>query len=275
MTLKKNNPNDITHLRLSIQVSLSGLSFCILNQDSNTIELLRNFEYNKKLNPVDVVDKLQHHFNTLSDLNQPFQEVLVIHENELATIVPKALFNEDNSADYLKFNNKILSTDFIAHDAIDSHDSVNVYVPYVNINNFLYDKFGAFTYKHSASILIDKILNIEKHTETPKMYVNVALNHFEVVVVNGGQLLLYNSFEYQTKEDFIYYILFVVEQMNLNPEALELILLGAISLEDSLYNIAYKYIRYVSFGKRMDNFKFAEAEQSVSNHDNFVILNSF
>ena len=196
MTLKKNNPNDITHLRLSIQVSLSGLSFCILNQDSNTIELLRNFEYNKKLNPVDVVDKLQHHFNTLSDLNQPFQEVLVIHENELATIVPKALFNEDNSADYLKFNNKILSTDFIAHDAIDSHDSVNVYVPYVNINNFLYDKFGAFTYKHSASILIDKILNIEKHTETPKMYVNVSLNHFEVVVVNGGQLLLYNSFVY-------------------------------------------------------------------------------
>jgi hypothetical protein len=58
---------------------------------------------------------------------------------------------------------------------------------------------------------------------------------------------LFNSFEYQTPEDFIYYLLFTAEQLSLNPEIFQLELLGTITRNDPYYAMAYKYIRNVSF----------------------------
>lgn len=275
MMQEKNKTSTISNLRLSIQVSLSGLSFCILNSQNNLIEYLHSINFKKKLNPNDVLDKLSHVFNTEQALKQSFHDVIVIHKNELSTIVPHALFNDENLADYLKFNNKILSTDYIAHDTIEITDSINVYVPYVNINNFLYERFGEFTYKHFSSILIEQIVKAEKHAEKPKMYVNVFNNSFDIIVVRSGKLILINTFEYQTKEDFIYYILFTAEQLNLNPENFELIFLGNIDSKDELYIITYKYIRFVFLGKRLDNFKFSETAQPTNDHSEMVILNSF
>lgn len=270
-----NNIKKTSNLKLSIQASLSGLSFCVLNNETNTIDYLKIFNFDRKLNPNEILLKLEQSFEDEDELKQAFSNILVIHKNELSTIVPSALFNEDNLADYLKFNNKILSTDYVAFDQIDLNDSVNVYIPFMNINNYLYERFGEFTYKHFSTVLIEQVLNAEKNAEKPKMYVNVSNENFEIVIVANGKLQFYNSFEYTTKEDFIYYILFTAEQLKLNPESFELIFTGNIDSKDDLYNITYKYVRFVFFSKRLDNFKFSQQAQPTNNHSQFVILNSF
>jgi hypothetical protein len=263
----------LTNLELSIQISLNGLSFCILNRETNTITYLKHFNKDKKLSPFEALDFLKHLFNSELELQKFFNNVHVIYVNELATLVPKPLFNEDFLADYLKFNSKILKSDFIAYDTIDINDSVNVYVPYVNINNFIYDTFGAFTYSHFSSILIDKILQLEKHADNEKLYVNVNKDHFEIIVTNKGKLILYNTFDYSTSEDFIYYTLFTIEQLKLNPEKIELILLGNIEKDSSLFKIIYKYIRHVHFGKRQDSYNYTNNPKS--NYSDFVLIQSF
>jgi len=274
MAQTNKNYNKLTNLELSIQISLSGLSFCILQRDSKTITALKHVDFEKKLNPFEVLDKLIHLFNTEPDLQVSFNKVNVIHVNELSTLVPKPLFKEDSLADYLKFNSKILKSDFIAFDVIQTNDSVNVYVPYVNINNFIYEKSGSFTYKHFSTILIEHLLLIEKDSNIPKVYVNVSNNHFEMIVINKTKLLLYNTFDYSTKEDFIYYILFTAEQLELDPETLSLVFIGDIDSKDELYIIAYKYIRFVFLGNREDNYKYNSNAQPQSNHSNFALIKS-
>ena len=275
MVITSNTYNIPTKQELSIQISLSGLSFCILHRDTKTITFLKDFNFDKKLNHHEVLDKLKHLFNTESFLKSTFDDVNIIHVNELSTLVPKPLFDENSLADYLKFNSKILKTDFIAYDTIEINDTINVYVPYININNYIYDLFGAFTYKHASTILIEQILAIEKNANNPKVYVNVSKNHFEMVVINKSKLLLYNTFEYTTKEDFIYYILFTAEQLQLNPELFELIFIGDIDSKDELYIMAYKYVQFVFFGKRLDNYKYNVSAQPKSNYSDFTILKSF
>ena len=273
MVKTNKNLNILSLQELSIQISLSGLSFCVLHRESNTITYLKYFSTKKKQNPFEALDLLKHAFNTEKELQNTFNLVTVIHENELSTLVPKPLFNEDNLADYLKFNAKILKSDLIAYDDLLINDTVNVYVPYVNINNFIYDTFGAFSFKHFSTILIDKILSIEKNAEDSKMYVNVSNSHFEIIVTNKSNLILYNTFEYTTKEDFIYYILFSAEQLELNPETINLILVGDIDKKDELYTITYKYIRNVSFGNRLDTYLYLNSPKS--NYSDFTLLNSF
>ena len=273
MVLQNKNHNKLTNLELSIQISLSGLSFCILNRDSNTITFLKEIHFDKKVNPLELLDVLKEQFIAENVLGNTFSKTCVIHDNDISSLVPRPLFNEDYLADYLKFNSKILKSDFITFDELLINDSVNVFVPYININNFIYDKFGTFTYKHISTILINNILLTEKNTKTTKVYVNVSNNHFEIIIVSQGKLLLYNTFKYNTKEDFIYFILFTAEQLKLNPETLDLVLIGNIKKDDDLYNIAYKYIRNISFGNREDSYKY-DIEPKTE-YSNFTLIKSF
>ncbi|WP_397362629.1 DUF3822 family protein [Olleya sp. R77988] len=273
MALTNKEYNHLTNLELSIQISLSGLSFCVLNNDNNTILELKSFPFNSKKTPTNLLDAVQHLFNTEALLKQSFVKINIIHVNDWSTLVPKPLFKEDALADYLKFNTKILKTDFITFDDISQNDSVNVYVPFTNVNNFIFDQFGSFTYKHFSTILIEQLLTFEKHTNTQKVYVNISKFNFELIILNKGELQLYNTFEYNTKEDFIYYLLFTLEQLQLNPETVETVFLGDINEDDDLYQIAYKYIRNVALGNRMDTFAFTE--KPATNHSNFTLLKSF
>ncbi len=273
MAITSNISNNILNQDLSIQVSLSGLSFCILQKDTNTISFLKHVPFEKKQNPFEVLDTLKHIFNTEEVLKSGFNSVYVTHVNELSTLVPKPFFNEDNLADYLKFNSKILKADFITFDDITINDTVNIYVPYVNVNNFIYDMFGSFTFKHFSTVLIENILLFEKNSEEPKVYANIDSDHFEIIIIKKGKLLIYNTFEYSTKEDFIYYLLFTTEQLQLNPETLHLVLLGDIDKNSELYKIAYEYIRHVNFGSRHDSYKYLDKPKT--NYSDFTLIKSF
>lgn len=267
--ITKNNSNK----SLSIQISLNGLSFCILDTESNTITNLNTINFDKHVTPFKLLDILKDQFLVEPSLDQNFKSVQLIHVNELATIVPKDLFNENKTADYLKFNSKILKSDFIAHDVIETNNAVCVYVPYVNINNFIYDKFGSFTYKHESTILINQILDCESNNKHIAVYLNIHDSFFQVVIINTGELILYNSFEFQTKEDFIYYVLFTFEQLELNPEEVSITLLGNISENDGLYSILYKYVRHVEFGKRFDSYNYNTKPNS--SYSDFSLIHSF
>jgi hypothetical protein len=89
------------------------------------------------------------------------------------------------------------------------------------------------------------------------------------VVVENNLLKFYNRFEYLTKEDFIYYLLFTAEQLQLNPEEFPLVLMGAITEADELYQIAYKYIRDVSL---LHSNSMLHSKDSSSKY--FTLLNS-
>ena len=260
---------------LSIQISLSGFSFCILNRSNSEVEYLKYINFNNKLVPETVLEELQVFIIKEPLLAQPFDSVLVLFQNELSNFVPEEFFNENNAADYLKFSSKIIKTDFISYDRLKENNSVNVFVPYININNYLFEVYGEFEYKHASTIFLEHILKMEVSSTDDKMYLNVEPFHFEMVVIKKGQFQLYNTFEYYTKEDFIYFILFNVEQLKLDPESVIVKLTGSITKDDDLYQLLYKYIRYLEFDQPSKTYAYNEALDISSKHKYSLILNSF
>ena len=268
--IQKNNNKLEKGKALSIQVSLSGLSFLVLDSDNDVVIDLINIPFEKKCAPQEVLDQLVHSFNTNEVLQHSFSKITVIHDNEMMTLVPSAVFEEEHLSDYLKYNTKIFKTDFITYDVIKNDDVMVVYVPFVNINNYIFERFGSFEYKHSTTVALDRILQIQKNSSDQSMFINVNATYFDLVVTQQKELLLYNRFEYQTKEDFIYYILFTAEQLGLNPEHFECTLMGSIREDDSLYVMAYKYIRNVSL---LSSEKMRYSQDNSTK--NFTLLNSF
>lgn len=259
--------------KLSIQVSLTGLSFCCFDTLNHTITSFNEVQFDSFDKGIKIEDLFADAFRNHPELNETYDEVLVIHNNNLSTFVPTPLFDENYLGSYLQYDTKVFETDFFAFDEISNYQINAVYIPYVNMNNFFIDQFGTFDYKHANSILVTKLLDASKNKDDKKMMVHFSQGHFEIIVIQNQKLLFFNSFEYQTPEDFIYYILFTAEQLKLNPENFLLELIGNITPESDFYTIAYKYIRNVSLidveDLRWNNY-FSEAE----NRNHFILFNS-
>ncbi|MDN3493683.1 DUF3822 family protein [Winogradskyella bathintestinalis] len=260
---------------LSIQINLNGLYFCILNKTSNTVEFLKTVEFEHKLNPIDTLNRLKMELSSDTIFSEDFDAVLVIHQNELATLIPEELYNPEHKVDYLKFNSKILGNDFITEDKISVNKSINVYVPYVNINNYIFETFGEFIYKHSSSILIESVLQNFETSDEIKFCINVNKNTIEILVLEDNKLQLFNVFEYYSKEDFIYYVLFVFEQLKLDVETTLVELCGNIVIGDEIFSTLYTYIRHVNFIEKEYNFEITSDIDRRYLHQHYLILNSF
>lgn len=258
--------------KLSIQVNLNGLSFCILDTHQNTITHYLQIPFETKATPTSLLDKLSNAFNSNEMLQDNFEAVNIIHDNELATLVPDSLFSEEHLADYLKFNSGILQTDYITHDSIDELNVKNVYIPFININNFIFEQFGAFEYHHANTILLKRLLPTMMRSDE-LLVVYVSKHHFEILSFKNKKLQLINRFEHHSKEDFIYYLLFTMEQLQLDPEAAEIVLLGIDSEEHPLFKIAYTYIRNVSLME--PNLRYKLGDEVSKKNPEYTLVNSF
>lgn len=250
MTLSKtNNVNTNQANRLSVQVSLTGLSFLTASEDDSQI-VLKEVLFDTTRSPEELTLEMERVFIEQNWIADQFTEVKLVHSSHLYTVVPTALFDENKASEYLKFNTKILSTDFVSYDEIENQDLVVVYLPFVNANNFIFEKFGSFSYFHGTTLLLTHFLKLEKYALQHKVYIHVQKDFFDCFVLKGNRLLLCNSYSYKTPEDFIYFILFCFEQLKLNPNEVLVEVCGAISRSSDLFEILYTYIRNVSFYER-------------------------
>lgn len=247
---ESNNTIDFnSNYRLSVQVSLNGLSFYIWDEDASAIHFKKEIDFSETLNPDEVLNEIEKAYNQFEELQIPLKDVQVIHQNNLFSLVPKAIFQEEHLKHYLKFNTRLFPTDFVAFDSPDSYDFVVVYVPLTNVNNHFFDRYGSFTFLHSSTVFIEKTLLKERNDHNLKLNVHLYKEQMDVLVTAGKNIQLFNSFQYSTPEDFIYYILFIAEQLQLNPEIVPLQLSGKISKKDAYFDIAYTYIRNITIEK--------------------------
>jgi len=264
-----NNNIEVTSKRkLSIQFSLDGFSFCTTNTHNEVIEF-SSYTFSKTKNsPELVLEKLQDIFKKEKSLQYDFETVTVIHQNNLNTLVPNEYFKEDALKSYLKYSIKTIATDLITFDELDFMNSKNVYIPYVNINNFLFQNFGEFEYKHYSSVLLEKLFSIASNDIC--CYIHVSKSTFDIVIIKNSNLQFFNIFEYKTKEDFMYYVLFTLEQLELSTEETLVTVLGDIEEDSDLFRLMYTYIRNIDF-LSSKNAVFNN-QKEISKHSNFILL---
>lgn len=260
-----------SYKKLALLVSLNGFSFACFNTISDTVTKLKSFHFNDFKSSTSIEELFTDVFNNNAELAEKYDEIHILHSNNLNTFVPVALFDEEFMGSYLQYNNKVFETDFFTFDILEKFEMNNVYIPYMNMNNFFIDKFGTFEYKHAATILVTKLLEYSKNIDERKMYVHCSEKHFEIIVVQNQKLLFFNSFEYNTKEDFLYYILFTAEQLQLNPEQFQLEFLGTISQDSELFEIAYKYIRNVAL---MQPKSASPTLTATEQREHFILIHS-
>ena len=106
----------------------------------------------------------------------------------------------------------------------------------------------------------------------PICYVHVSKQQLDITIISHKRLQFYNCFQFHSKEDFIYHLLFTLEQLKLDTETIKLRLFGTIEEDDELYAIAYKYIQNVAiFIPANPSYHFGDLEKETID---FTVINA-
>jgi hypothetical protein len=95
----------------------------------------------------------------------------------------------------------------------------------------------------------------------------------DILAINDRKLQLLNSYTCKTDEDVLYFLVFAIEQIGLNPETVDLYLSGIIEQDSNLHFLIKKYVRNVRFMNRNDDFRYCYAFERVENHQFYNLLN--
>lgn len=278
----ENNLIDYSNLsksHLSIQISLDGFVYCIFDKDLVDVVLLKDFSFGERPKTSEqLLQNIKEVFETEEVLKEDFDSINVTYKNNLSTLVPEEFFEEKHLVSYLKYGNKVLETDIVSVDNLDILKIKNVFIPFSKVNDFFNETFDKFDFFHSSTILLNSLYKYYKTSVQKHFFVNVSGHNLELIYFLNGKIHFYNSFSFHSKEDFIYYILFSMEQLDIDPEEQILTLLGEIDYDSPLYIIAYKYIRYINF-LNINNFSLSEEfyinNAHIPKHYYFELLNQF
>ncbi|MEP2935675.1 MAG: DUF3822 family protein [Gilvibacter sp.] len=254
MTLSRtiNSSKDVnSNKRLSVQVSLTGLSFLL--ETSQEPSIYKAVSFDSQLNPAQVLQEILSYFKNESFLQTAVKDVRIVYHNKEFALVPNKVFDANNLAEYLKYNARLLANDFLDYDQIDSFGITNVYVPYTNVNNFFFDTYGDFIFEHSISVYLKATQQIIDQTAQAQVFLEKQEDDFILAAYSKGQLQLANVFPHSCKEDLLYYLLFSLEQLAFDPDSLLLHITGGIQPNDAYYDLIYTYIRYVNFTQEQED----------------------
>jgi hypothetical protein len=266
------SPENSKDYLLFIQLGQDAISFLVLDSVRNKFILLKVFPLARAYAELQFNEQINEVFQQNEWLDKSFKAVHISFVNAKYTLIPAALYQKEKEHNYLEFNQTLEPTDTISSDFIKNGDAYAVFGMPKALFELLNNKFPLFKLHHFVSSLIDLVLSQYKNQNKRKVVVHVQASHFDVLVTEGRKLLFFNTFQHQTSEDFIYYLLFVCEQLEMNPEELDLVLLGEIEKNSALYQILYKYIRNIAFGSRNENHLYCNKLDTLPAHFYYSIF---
>ena len=241
--------SDINNSSLVIHVNESWVIFCLFNnQKLSSLNKVR-FLHNKKSNFI--LKTIKKYIKSFSKENIP-SEVKLIYYNRTSTLVPSDLFDPKNSLNYMKYNTSIRIDDIAANDHVLNNEINNVYIPNIDINNFIFEKFKTFDFYHYSSLIIEKISNDFTEKFGKRVFVNVNDGFIDILYFKDKKLEFYNSYDYNSIEDVLFYLLFSLSELKLNPDEIHTVLSGSIDLDSNLYELIYTYVRNVELIEPID-----------------------
>jgi hypothetical protein len=261
--------------KLYIEVSNDGYKHTILDTETNTFIGFEAYRFTAIYNDYSLVNPLKEIITTNPLYKKVFKNVQVAFVNNRSTLMPNAIFKADKLKSFHQFNFSIQEEDLFFSDQLINLSAHNIYsIPdYVAT---IFKEIKNVQYKHFSSSLIEAaIVNAKSNKALSAINVHILPSSFQVTVIKNQKLELYNSFIYQSSEDFIYYLLFVLDQLNINNEEATLTLTGEVEKNSVIYTMLYKYIKTLTFGSRTENLKFSYIFEEIPNHFHHSLFTQF
>ena len=263
------------HCKLRLQISEYELSIAIYDTLSDSFPIIERYPIRKGYAQVKPHETIARILQTHALTRLSFASVEVIVVTNTYTLVPEALFDAEHAASLHALNHPLIDTDELGWERLDAQESYFIYTWPKAWKLVLESQFPQVKIHHYAPLMAKGLL--PNSLGKTAVYVHVQDFREDIVVIADGKFLLFNSFNFQSTEDFVYYILLAYDRLLLNRETIPLKLLGEVEVGSALFDSCYKYIRDVDFLERNSHSAIPKPEgetDRLASHFYFNLLHS-
>jgi|GEM_PF-2281179 len=260
------------HYNMSILFSKDGLSFCIVDNRTQKAIAYQTIPIDSHLNIRETCFFLSKTFKNCDWFNYSFKDIKVVFQWYKSTIIPQNLYVDLQSSQFLELNFGALNEEETLSNKLPFLDAQNVFA----VPKCVLDTFRTFLpiaqILHSNTPFLNGLFKA-KHKSIVAL--QIGSNYFDMIVLESNKLQLSNSFFYKSNEDFLYFLVYTLEQLKLEPKNIVLQLNGHISADSELFQLLRKYFLNLTFAEKPTalhySYVFSKIEsQYISTH-----LNSF
>lgn len=259
--------------RLLIQLGIRDFQVAIVAENDHQLLFFEDYV----LSELSSYPELLHLLKALFDAHEILQagfwkEVKISIKNNKFIQLPKALFLEENSSEYLKFNASVDPTlEQILHCENNSLGITTVFSMQKSILEWLQSSYQNTKLKifHQSAALIEGVIQISKSSTTTPLYVYVDRFKMHLISADKGKLIYYNQFIIHQFADYIKYIMLVMKTVGMDQQTSEVLLWGYIGKNSPHYLEFVKYVRNVVFGGRPSHISFGYMFDDVQEHQFF------
>ncbi len=275
--------HDTRNYGLAILVNEYSIGFSVLDFRRNKFLGLQQFVLNDHTGGTGLATPGQPMGNFLEDvctaspwLRNTFKLTKIAYDGKDSTLVPAALFDQGNPEQYIKFNYTRRKDEMVFSDHLMPLDAWQVFSVPDQLVKSAREIFPKTRMVHASSLLIESIwINYKNRISSPHVFLNVREHLFDVMIFNGRQMSYFNTFAFQNPEEVTYYLIFVLEQLNFNPETVPLVLLGNVDMKEGLPELLFRYVRHIEAGRRNEAYGYSYLLDQLPPQSCFTLLNFF
>lgn len=271
--------DELDHYSLVMQVGIYDLQFAVVDSQDNQCMGLEDY----RLEGIRTVNGRLRLIKQILDDHEYltagfWKDVKLCLKTHKFSLVPTNMFVQENAADYLALNSEIkTSFEEVNYYKQISIDTTNIFAAESKLCRWIesiYKKKKVHII-HQGSALIEGILNHADHIDEKAMYCYLDRGILHILVTENKQLLYYNQFAARKKEDFLKYIMLVMNETGLDHKKSNVFLWGFIKPGSEEINLLKKYIRNISFGSKPSFLRFSYLYDEVEDHQYFDVMSGY
>jgi hypothetical protein len=172
-------------------------------------------------------------------------------QNRHFTLLPAPLFREGDEAAYLRLHHHTdPRREVIRRYQHGSQEIISVFAADKPLAEWFERTHPQQTLLHQTSALLAGLMHQSERQGPPRLFLSVGAHELTIIVIQDKRPVFCNVFAFSTAEDFIYYVILVMQELNLNPDDDPVVVYGDLMHDSELFGVLRKYIRNVRFGNR-------------------------
>ncbi|MDJ1502328.1 DUF3822 family protein [Xanthocytophaga agilis] len=268
----------IPQYALNLELSKDGFRISVVDTHASRCLWLEERHFSALLQKEQLLEQLELLYEEHEFLKAGFwQKIKVSVKNQFFTLLPSSLFYKEHARKYLQLATHTLPESYeVLYYRHPHSEMVNVFAEERKVIEWFRQNYPArnVEFVHYSSALVEGVFHTEP-VPVRSVTVLVESSHLTIAVTNGKVLEYCNTFFYVSANDFLYYVMLVFHQMQLNPEVHKVTLYGEISPESAIFEQLYKYIRNVVFGHKPSTLKFSYLFDELYDHRYFDVYNIY
>jgi hypothetical protein len=236
-------------LDLFVLVTPGKLYTAQFNTAKDQLHSLYEFTYRHDMDMEEYFQSLRDVFEKEEVFQKPHRREIFAFDHPYSTLVPEDIFEEKSMRDYLSLSFDLPGEQLVMSGQVKGTGLRNVFcVPTAGSGSIL-SRFPVAGIHHLATPLLSGLFHtLHRYPGEDTVFCHLRQDILDLAIFSSGRLRYYNSFSYNNKEEFVYYILFVLEQLSMTSSSQQVIVMGEVEKRSEFLEYSRPYLGGIIMG---------------------------